>query len=73
MMTFITAAAPIAILNELFNVAALVLAQSPSQLELAITCFAGVRHADMLAGCRTAMAATGEDRSNPRTDATTPS
>jgi hypothetical protein len=39
MMTFITVAAPIAILNELFNVAALVLAQSPSQLELAITCF----------------------------------
>jgi hypothetical protein len=39
MMTFITAAAPIAIFNELFNVAALVLVQSPSQLDVAITCF----------------------------------
>jgi hypothetical protein len=40
MMTLITASAPIAILNEIFNLAALMLAQSPNQLELAITCFA---------------------------------
>jgi hypothetical protein len=40
MMTVITAAVPIAILNELFDVAALMLAPSPNQLELAITCFA---------------------------------
>jgi hypothetical protein len=40
MMTLVTAAAPIAILNELFDVAALMLAPSPNQLELAITCFA---------------------------------